>query len=106
LPLVLTFNKVDVAKHEFAVEVGTPFWWLQVHCFSIIIYAGIKYCYYHVFTMCCMQCTGSVSVILLSICHVWIAMLRHMLSLWKYSLRHNDVADLPKFGCIYTLIRV
>jgi GTPase SAR1 family protein len=25
LPLVLTFNKVDVAKHEFAVEVGTPF---------------------------------------------------------------------------------
>jgi hypothetical protein len=54
LPLVLTFNKVDVAKHEFAVEVGTPFWWLQVHCFSIIIYTGIKYCYYHVFTMCCM----------------------------------------------------
>ena len=24
LPLVLTFNKVDIAKHEFALEVGTP----------------------------------------------------------------------------------
>ena len=23
LPLVLTFNKVDIAKHEFALEVGT-----------------------------------------------------------------------------------
>lgn len=36
LPLVLTFNKVDVAKHEFALEVCMPFMIISVPLLLIL----------------------------------------------------------------------
>ena len=37
LPLVLTFNKVDVAKHEFAIEVCIPFMTFYCRFYPICI---------------------------------------------------------------------
>jgi GTPase SAR1 family protein len=42
LPLVLTFNKVDVAKHEFAIEVCIPF---MTVLFSLLLVTW----FYHIF---------------------------------------------------------
>jgi hypothetical protein len=44
LPLVLTFNKVDVAKHEFAIEVCIPF---MTVLFTLLL---ICICTCHTFT--------------------------------------------------------
>ena len=51
LPLVLTFNKVDVAKHEFAIEVCIPFMtflycWFYPICICLI-FASCQSCNLH-----------------------------------------------------------
>ena len=47
LPLVLTFNKVDVAKHEFAIEVCIPF--MTVLFTLLLILSHLHLPYIHIF---------------------------------------------------------
>lgn len=69
LPLVLTFNKVDVAKHEFAIEVCIPF--MTVLFTLLLIISHLHLPYIHIFPKLqfachaefsyCEICIGSIS---------------------------------------------